>query len=737
MPDIVVIERSEDRPLRNVFYTVFRHQRLAIWFFLGVILFVSVVTLVVLPETYRSEAKLLVKPGNATMDTSLTSSGSAVQSGQRREFEIKTEVDLLQSRGLAEEVVDALGPEALLYSGTLSKAISYIKSWFKEPNPQGQRDSAVRSFMENCTIDAAKDSSVINISFSARDPGTAQQVVSKFIDLYMHKHIAVYRAPGVESFFVEQAEKLRNELAQTEKALEELKNSTGLASVVDQKRIAMERLGFFQKDMEQGEADLKISLAKIKTMKEMLAQMPEFMVAQNISGFPNVAADGMRQKLYDLQLKEQDLLSRYTEKNFSVQEVHRQIQHAKEILGKEQPMKAQVTKALNTTREQTRQALAKEEANYASYQAKTTALNITLANLREELKGMNKSEMEILRLQREQEIKEANYREYSKKVEQARMDNALETRKISNISIVQAATYSARPDSPRKGRNLALGFAFASFGAIGLAFLLENLDHSFKRPEDVEKQLDLPVLAAIPLLSSGGVSSESAKLTPPMLIPESGGGSETLDEVGEGYEKLCDCLVQQEPQEGQHLLAVTSCHNGEGVSMVAANLAAALARKANQRVLLVEANPYRPSAHLTFGLNNSPGLTDPMPAEEGGNTGRIKRAYDIKLDVLPSGQGGITLARLVDSQEFQEQLSLWKSEYSFVVFDLPPIFKSNSVLRLASQVDGVILVLEAESVSWEVARRAKRLLSQHKAKLVGVVLNKRKFHIPPWIYRNL
>jgi Mrp family chromosome partitioning ATPase len=536
---------------------------------------------------------------------------------------------------------------------------------------------------------------------------------------------------------MEQSEKLRNELAQTEKALEELKSRSGLSSVADQKRIVLERMGFFQKDMEQAAADLEISFAKIKKMKEMLGQMPEFNVAQNISGFPNVAADGMRQKLYELQLKEQDLLSRYTEKNFVVKEVQRQIQNAQEILAKEQPIKAQVTKALNTTREQTKQALATEERNHTSYQAKTTALSITLANLREGLKAMNKSEIEIVRLQRDQEIQEANYREYSKKVEQARMDNALETRKISNISIVQAATLPVMPDSSPKTRNLALGIAFACFGAIALAFLLENLDHSFKRPEDVERQLDLPVLATIPLLSSGGVSSEFSKLTPPMLIPESVGGSDTLDEVGEGYEKLCDSLVQQELLEGQQLLAVTSCHNDEGVSMVAANLAATLARKANQRILLVEANPYRPSAHLTFGLNNSPGLTDPMATEEGGNTGRIKRAADIKLDVLPSGMGGITLARLLDSPEFQEQLNLWKSEYSFVVFDLPPIFKSNSVLRLASQLDGVVLVLEAESVSWEVARRAKRLLSQYKAKIIGVVFNKRKFHIPPWIYRKL
>ena len=70
--------------------------------------------------------------------------------------------------------------------------------------------------------------------------------------------------------------------------------------------------------------------------------------------------------------------------------------------------------------------------------------------------------------------------------------------KISNISVVQPATYPVKPVRPKKLLNIALGFFLGIFGGIGLAFISEYMDHTFRKPEDITHKLDLPILATIP-----------------------------------------------------------------------------------------------------------------------------------------------------------------------------------------------------------------------------------------------
>ena len=108
-------------------------------------------------------------------------------------------------------------------------------------------------------------------------------------------------------------------------------------------------------------------------------------------------------------------------------------------------------------------------------------------------------------------IQEANYHKYSDNLEQARIDQALQMEKISNISIVQPATYLMKPVGPRKMLNLALGLFLGVFGGIGLAFFAQYVDHSFKTPEDVEERLELPTLVAIPRVRANRVSLKTKK----------------------------------------------------------------------------------------------------------------------------------------------------------------------------------------------------------------------------------
>jgi uncharacterized protein involved in exopolysaccharide biosynthesis len=208
----------------------------------------------------------------------------------------------------------------------------------------------------------------------------------------------------------------------------------------------------------------------------------------------------MRAKLYELQLKEQDLLSKFAETSQPVLEIRRQIAEAQALVDKEEPTRTQVTTGINTTHQQLNLALLMEMTTLSSLEAKAKVLKPQLDGARREVNEINHTEVMMANLQRELSLQEAKYRKYSENLEQARIDQALETNKISNISVVQAANASMKPVKPRKALNLALGFFLGIFGGLGLAFFSEYLDHSIKTPQEVVEKVKLQLLASIPYL---------------------------------------------------------------------------------------------------------------------------------------------------------------------------------------------------------------------------------------------
>jgi len=438
-------ERARQGSLRDLYYVLFRHKWKIILFFFAVIIAVTVGTFLS-AEIYRSKAMLLVRLGreSVTLDPTATT-GQTIHISQSRKTEINSELEILKSRELIEKVVDSIGADEFLKrpderlpvdstaSETLRKTRQELRVIVEKPRnilerldlvePLSDRDKAVLGVTKKLEIEAQKDSSTIGISYEAQSPKLAQDVVSKLIEFYLEKHIAVYRTPGSYRFFIQQTGHLRDSLTQSENKLWNLKNETGIASVEKQRQILLERMGTLEQEIESTEAELASSRAKVEELQKTL-----------------------------------------------------------------QP------------------TLLAERAILSSLKAKVETQKKQLVDARAELRTLNESEVKLIQLTREISIQETNYRKYSENLEQARIDHAMEADKISNISVVQPATLPMKPIRPRKLLNLALGFFLGIFGAIGLAFFSEYLDHSIKTPEEVEEKLQLPSFVSIPYVRTNMVS---------------------------------------------------------------------------------------------------------------------------------------------------------------------------------------------------------------------------------------
>lgn len=271
-----------------------------------------------------------------------------------------------------------------------------------------------------------------------------------------------------------------------------------------------------------------------------------------------------------------------------------------------------------------------------------------------------------------------------------------------------------------------MGLLLGILGAIGLAFFCEYVDHSIKTPEEAKDRLQLPTLASIPLVRANRISPSAKRRQ-----DETGGRIwEIPARIRQYYETLGEQLLQSSDgsTEKSRVFAVVSCHRGEGVSTVATNLSTWLAQRGNGDVLLVDANTTHPSVHRIFKRKLSPGLVDVLENGQG-NGDAILNSPVQNLHILSAGSVKVNLSQIFDSDRFSKRLSSIKEPYRFVVIDLPAVSQTSIVPRLASLCDGVIIVVEAERLRWEVVQRVKERLVKAEADVLGVVLNKRRFRM--------
>ncbi|OPZ94025.1 MAG: Tyrosine-protein kinase YwqD [Firmicutes bacterium ADurb.Bin419] len=169
-------------------------------------------------------------------------------------------------------------------------------------------------------------------------------------------------------------------------------------------------------------------------------------------------------------------------------------------------------------------------------------------------------------------------------------------------------------------------------------------------------------------------------------------------------------------------LAITSYGPGEGKSTTSINLAISMA-KIGAKVLYIDADIRKPMPFKYFMSSNLKGLTNYL-------LGQVKLEEVInQTDIL--GFSFITCGikinnpgELILSERFSKFLLEVENLYDLVIIDTPPLGSVIDAAIIASQVDGTIIVIEANTVKCKNALRVKEQLQKANANIIGVVLNK-------------
>jgi len=203
-----------------------------------------------------------------------------------------------------------------------------------------------------------------------------------------------------------------------------------------------------------------------------------------------------------------------------------------------------------------------------------------------------------------------------------------------------------------------------------------------------------------------------------------------------GYEDILTRLHTQYPGQSIKTIMFTGATHGGGATTTAVNFAKTLVRYHQVKVLLIDANMRTPNLRELFDIKNDKGLTD-LVLDHVVRPFKVINCDPSYLFVLATGGKYVGPVGLFESERFDEFLNNAREEFAYVILDSAPLPSFAEARVLCEKVDGVVLVVESGKIRRQVALRAKKELEDAGAKILGVVLNKRKYHIPDWLYKRL
>lgn len=712
------------RDIGDVYQVLFRQK----WKIIGCALLgvlAAAGVYVVSSKRYQSEARLLVRYVFESRGVNPLANEARAMAPATKDI-MNSEILILTSWDLAQQVVDALGAEKLL----------------EDPGSPNDRQRAAGIILGGLTAEALPGSTVIQVTFQHRDPELVQPVLTAVIETYFKRHAEIHRATGsYDEFLQQQTDSLRARLAQTEEELRKAKDQLGVISLEEAKANYTAQIGRLRQDLLAAEADLAERKAMLQALNQLAAATP---VATNagpaaLPAEPLALYRAAGARLQTLWSRQQELELQFTEESPLIADIRDQIAAAnalKQKLELEYPQLLTAQPALAAAPDTTGITRADQQraaAQVTALESRVELLRNQLAQVRQEASSLNAIEASILELQRRKELQETNYRYFAASLEQARFDEALTSGKVSNIKQVQAPT----PPAPVVKRTYQLMAGAVAGGiALGLAWAFATewfLDRSLKRPVEIERHLNLPLFLSIPRLGRKQL---------PQPLPANGEAATSLVKAGADrdplaplrsfHDALRDRLMSYfEAQNLTHkpkLVAVTGCARGAGVTTTAVGLARSLSETGDGNVLLVDMTQGQGAARYFHRGQDAVGIKEALETPD-------SAIVQDKLYVVAEGAAADKLNAVLPKRFGQLVPKFKLSEFDYVIFDMPPITQTSITPRIAGHMDMVMLVLEAEKDNADVARRAAAMLAEANAK-VGTILNKTHNYIPRQLHQD-
>ena len=475
---------------RDLVSPLFRYWRTAVLVALTVCLGTTTVVLLT-PKQYEAEMKFLVKRERADPIVSADPNAMTQAPAYVSEDEVNSEVELLKSRDLLEEVAAA--------SGLLAKAAPARRPGVSAPN---DKDAAlarvVRKLDADLKIAPIKKTTFIRVTYRSTDPALAARVLSDLARLYLEKHRVLHRPTGAYQFFTQQADRFRNELAEAEARLNDYGRREEIVSPDFEQQSALQKLADFESELQQTRAKITESTRSIGDIEAQIAATPNRQTTQIRTSENAELTRNLKANVLTLEMKRSEMLRKFTPTYPPVREVEEQLAQARAALkaGEQSPLTEQTTDQ-NPTYQWLHGELARVKTERTAAIARAAAIEQSIAMFREKARQLGLKGAAEQDLRRSVKTAEDSYLLYHRKQEEARISDALDGARIANIALADAPAVPTFPSNTGRLWLLMFGAVIGLALGAGATYLLEYLSPHFHTPEDVEGAMGVPVLASI------------------------------------------------------------------------------------------------------------------------------------------------------------------------------------------------------------------------------------------------
>ncbi len=472
--------------------------------FLGVF-FGSVLTVLLLPRTFEAEMKILVNRDR--VDTVVTPDPNAAEVVAPvpavSEEDINSEVELLKSRDLLESVVLASGlggRKSSRWGRFVERANDFAHG--ASSTPESRLARSVQDLQNRLIVDPLKKTTLIRVAYASRDPELSAHVLQTMATLYQEKHAAVHRPVGAFSFFDQQATHYRDELAGAETRLTDFDDRENVVAPAAQKQLVLQELSQFEAELQQDQSNAAAAGAKARALHAQSLAAPERQTTQiRKLDNPQLLAQ-LEGTLLSLELKQSELLLKYAPTYPPVREVETQIEESRTAIAQaRQTPDEEITTDRAPAQDWMATELAKTQSDHAEMEAQAAEAALVVHRYQEAAQQLDRKGAMQDDLVRDVKTAEDNYLLYLRKREEARISDALDSKRIVNVSIAEAATIPAL-STLRLGWLVIGGFFAATILSAGCAYAADRMDPSFRTPDELSRYLDIKVLASIPASSA-------------------------------------------------------------------------------------------------------------------------------------------------------------------------------------------------------------------------------------------
>lgn len=301
--------------------------------------------------------------------------------------------------------------------------------------------------------------------------------------------------------------------------------------------------------------------------------------------------------------------------------------------------------------------------------------------------------------------------------------------------LIQSPATSEVPILPDRLRDLWTGIFAAAAVSLGFGFLLEKLDETYHDPTTLREKTKLPLLGIVPKIRN--MSESITSLTPQKGESESPSipflqskKARKKGYYGEGrmWQSLQVLYANIQLLNSDKViksLTVSSAIKGEGKSTISSYLAL-VAASLGKRVLLVDADLRVPKQHKRFNLPNVVGLSNMITSNLAVQE-VIQHVPDLPtLSVITSGSTPPDPMRLISSEKMKQIMTSLHKNFDLVIYDTPPLSGLVDAKLLASQTDGLLLVVAMHKTNRPAIAEVKNSLEESSTSILGIVANNHK-----------